>query len=145
MGMRFEDLEAWKRARTLAKETYFLTATGALSKDFRLCSQIQAAAVSVMSNIAEGFERTGFGEKLYFYNIARASAGEVRSLLYVVEDSYSQVAASAADLRSSTIETGKLISGLMASTQRRTAAKNLGIIAILALPIFHLLTSILAA
>jgi four helix bundle protein len=71
----------------LVTEIYALTREASLAKDFGLRDQIQRAAVSVMTNIAEGFERTGGSEKLHFYNSARASCGEVRSLLYVVEDS----------------------------------------------------------
>jgi hypothetical protein len=65
-----------------------LTRLGHLSKDFRLCSQIQAAAVSIMSNVAEGFERSHIQEKIQFYNVARGSVGEVRSLLYVISDNF---------------------------------------------------------
>jgi len=78
MSMKFEDLEAWKGARALTKDIYALTRVGPIAKDHRLCSQVQAAAVSIMSNVAEGFERTGNQEKLHFYNIARASCGELR-------------------------------------------------------------------
>ncbi len=82
--MTFEDLNAWKKARELVNRVYSLTREGALAKNFGLCGQIQRAAVSVMSNVAEGFERAHAAEKLQAYNIARSSCGEVRSLLYVI-------------------------------------------------------------
>ncbi len=119
--MKFEDLEAWREARALTKDVYALTHVGPIAKDHRLCSQIQAAAVSIMSNVAEGFERTGNQEKLHFYNIARASCGELRSQLYVVEDVYSESAGKTAALRKSADSVGRLISGLIASTRRRAA------------------------
>ena len=89
--MIFEDLLAWQQARCLVNSIYALTRRGELAKDFRLCGQLQAAAVSIMSNIAEGFERTHLQEKIQFYNVARGSTGEVRSLLYVVEDNFSEL------------------------------------------------------
>jgi four helix bundle protein len=119
--MKFEDLEAWREARALTKDVYSLTRVGPIAKDLRLCSQIQAAAVSIMSNVAEGFERTGNQEKLHFYNIARASCGELRSQLYVVEDVYSESAAKTAALRKGADSVGRLISGLIASTRRRAS------------------------
>jgi len=118
--MQFEDLEAWREARRLVAQIYLLTRDEALSRDFRLCSQIQSAAVSIMSNIAEGFERTGKAEKLQFYNIARSSCGEVRSQLYVVEDVYPSASATAKDIRDSEVSSvGRLITGLIFSTQKR--------------------------
>src|SRR3989337_476091 len=83
---RFEDLIAWQKARELTKNVYLLTATERFSKDFGLRDQIQRAAVSVMSNIAEGFERGGNQEFLQFLYIAKGSCGEVRSQLYVALD-----------------------------------------------------------
>jgi four helix bundle protein len=121
--MTFEDLEAWKRARKLVNATYALTRDRALARDFGLCGQLQRAAVSVMSNIAEGFERQHVPEKLQAYNIARGSCGEVRSLLYVVEDNYPTTAQTAPELRSLSVETGSLASGLIASTRRRLIGK----------------------
>ena len=121
MGMKFEDLEAWKEARALTKDVYSLTRVGPISSDHRLCSQIQASAVSVMSNLAEGFERVGNAEKLHFYNIARASCGELRSQLYVVEDVYTESSAKMSALRERAESVGRLISGLIASTRRRAA------------------------
>jgi four helix bundle protein len=85
--MMFEDLEAWQQARHLVNEIYSLTReNSSLSKDFGLTGQVQRAAVSIMSNVAEGFERTHLPEKIQFYNVARGSTGEVRSLLYVISD-----------------------------------------------------------
>jgi four helix bundle protein len=72
-----------------------------------------------MSNIAEGFERAHVSEKSQFYNIARGSTAEVRSLLYVVEDNFSNSAGAAAELRDHVITVGKLLSGLIRSTERR--------------------------
>jgi four helix bundle protein len=87
--MMFEDLEAWQQARQLVNEIYSLTReNSSLRKDFGLTGQVQRAAVSIMSNVAEGFERTHLPEKIQFYNIARGSTGEVRSLLYVISDNY---------------------------------------------------------
>ena len=84
--MSFEDLDTWKRARELVRQVYALTRRGPASRDFALRDQIQRAAVSAMTNIAEGFERIHIAEKIQFYNIARASCGEVRSLVYVMLD-----------------------------------------------------------
>ncbi len=117
--MTFEDLAAWKKARDLVREIYSLFRDGELSKDFGLRDQIQRASVSVMTNIAEGFERTGVQEKLRFYNIARASCGEVRSLLYVVEDNFPKIAHRPPPLRNLAIGAGKIISGLITSTSIR--------------------------
>ena len=82
----FEDLETWKEARRLTRQVYRLTENSRFSKDFGLSNQIQRAAVSIMSNIAEGFERGGNQEFLQFLYIAKGSCGEVRSQLYVALD-----------------------------------------------------------
>lgn len=119
MGMRFEDLDAWKRARTLVAEIYSLTRMTEIVRDFGLVGQIQRAAVSIMSNIAEGFERTHPREKLQAYNVARASCGEVRSLLYVIEDNYSDLARMSSSIQNDVVEVGRLVSGLIASTAKR--------------------------
>ena len=83
---KFEEILAWQEARTLAKMVYDITRKGALAKDFGLRDQIQRAAVSVGSNIAEGFERSGSREFQNFLWIAKGSAGEVASQLYVLLD-----------------------------------------------------------
>ena len=82
----FEDLNVWKQARLLTQEVYRLTKTEKFSRDFGLRDQIQRAAISVMPNIAEGFERGGNQEFSQFLYIAKASCGEVRSQLYVAFD-----------------------------------------------------------
>ena len=82
----FEEIEAWKRARLLVREIYAITNEGLFSKDFGLRNQIRRASVSVMANIAEGFERNGTGEFIQFLSIAKGSAGEIRAHLYVAFD-----------------------------------------------------------
>ncbi len=83
---RFEELIAWQKARTLSREIYEVTRRGAFARDFGLSGQIQRAAVSIMSNIAEGFERGGRGEFHQFLSTAKASCAELRSQLYVALD-----------------------------------------------------------
>ncbi len=82
----FEDLEVWQEARQLTRQVYRLTENSRFSKDFGLSNQIQRAAVSIMSNVAEGFERGGNQEFIQFLYIAKGSCGEVRSQLYVALD-----------------------------------------------------------
>ena len=119
--MKFEDLEAWQDARLMVREVYQLTRRDGLKRDYGLCDQIQRSSVSVMTNIAEGFERVGTPEKLNFYNIARASAGETRSLLYVIEDNYPGHADACASIRQDTIQVGRKITGLISSYKKRQA------------------------
>ncbi len=119
MGMRFEDLNAWQVARELVVAVYELGKRVSLARDYGLKDQIQRAAVSVMTNVAEGFQRTSPSEKMQFYNIARASCGEVRSLLYVVEDVFPDSAKGVDRVRSLSNDAGRLLTGLMNSTQKR--------------------------
>ena len=79
----FEDLIIWRKGIEFAKEIYVLTERKGLKTDFGLKNQMRDAAVSIPTNIAEGFERRSRKEYLNFLNISKASAGEVRSLLYV--------------------------------------------------------------
>jgi four helix bundle protein len=80
------DLDAWKAARELTKLVYLATKETAFAKDFGLRDQIRRAVVSIMANIAEGFGRSGSGEFIQFLAIAKGSACEVNSHLYVVLD-----------------------------------------------------------
>lgn len=82
----FEDLEIWQLARRLTQEIYTLGRTPKFTKDYALKDQMQRAAVSIMSNIAEGFERGGNQEFTQYLYVAKASCGEVRSQLYVALD-----------------------------------------------------------
>lgn len=82
----FEDLHIWQKAIEFAKEIYILTERKGLKTDFGLKGQMRDAAVSISTNIAEGFERRSRKEYLNFLNIAKASAGESRSLLYVASE-----------------------------------------------------------
>ena len=82
----FEDLKVWKVSRILVKSIYQLTSDGKFSKDFGLREQIQRASVSIMNNIAEGFERNNNKEYIKFLGYSKGSAGEVRSMLYVATD-----------------------------------------------------------
>jgi four helix bundle protein len=82
----FEELEIWKIARCLTQEVYTLAQTPKFSRDYGLRDQMQRAAVSIMSNIAEGFERGGNQEFVQFLYVAKASCGELRSQLYVALD-----------------------------------------------------------
>jgi len=83
---RFEDLIAWQKARELTKNIYKITRQGEFKKDFGLRDQIRRASVSVMSNIAEGFERGGRSEFHQFLVIAKGSCAELKSHLYVALD-----------------------------------------------------------
>ena len=79
----FEDLRVWPSGIDLVKQIYLLTGDGELKRDFGLRDQLRRAAVFIPTNIAEGFERSSRKEYLLFLNIAKGSAGEVRSLLRV--------------------------------------------------------------
>ncbi|MEH2039377.1 four helix bundle protein [Nostoc sp.] len=79
----FEDLRVWQKGIELVKQVYILTKDGELSRDFGLRDQLRRASVSIPTNIAEGFERYSRKEYVNFLNIAKGSAGEVRSLLRV--------------------------------------------------------------
>lgn len=83
---KFEDIEAWQLARELTKTIYAISNDGAFARDFGLRDQIRRASVSIMSNIAEGFERGGDNEFLQFVSLAKGSSGEVRAQLYVALD-----------------------------------------------------------
>lgn len=82
----FEDIEAWKSARQLNAEIYRMTRLGEFARDFALRDQIRRASISIMLNIAEGFERGGNGEFRQHLAIAKGSVGEVRSALYAALD-----------------------------------------------------------
>ena len=82
----FEDLEVWILSRELTNKIYSVSNDSRFAKDFGLRDQIRRASVSIMSNIAEGYERGGNQEFIQFLSIAKGSCGEVRSQLYVAMD-----------------------------------------------------------
>ena len=124
--MTFEQLESWQQARQLTQQVYALTRHDVIARDFGVCSQIQRAGVSMMSNIAEGFERQHLQEKLQFYNVAHGSNAEVRSLTYVIEDNFPTLKVEATQLREKAKQGGQLLSGLIRSTtSRKTRLANL--------------------
>ncbi len=83
---RFEEIDSWKESRVLAAEIYRVTNEGAFARDYGLKDQIRRASVSVLSNIAEGFEKDSPREFIRYLHIAKGSAGEVRAQLYVALD-----------------------------------------------------------
>jgi four helix bundle protein len=115
MGEPFENSEAWKSARVLTNQVYAVCRREPLCKDFGLRDQLQRAAVSVMNNVAEGWESLNVGEKRQAYNIGRRSCGEVRSMSYVLLDNKFVTPVEQEQLQSQCIQTGKLISGLIRS------------------------------
>ncbi len=82
----FEEIDVWGNARDLAGRIYILSRKGNFASDFGLKQQIRRAAVSIMSNIAEGFESHSLRAFIRYLNIAKGSAGEVRSHLYIALD-----------------------------------------------------------
>ena len=110
---QFEDIDAWKKARELAQAIYEVTSVGEFARDFGLRDQIRRAAVSVMSNIAEGFERSGDKEFRQFLSLAKGSAGEVKAQLYVALDARFLSQEQFDQLYSLATETGRLIGGFM--------------------------------
>ena len=116
---RFEGLIAWQKARQLNQQIYEFTRRGSWARDFGLSSQIQRASVSIMSNIAEGFERNRQAEFHQFLSIAKASCAEVRSQLYVALDVGYLSLAEFEALLAQAEEVGRIIGGLRASVRRK--------------------------
>ena len=110
---RFEEIDSWKKARELTKQIYAVTTDGSFSRDFGLKDQIRRASVSIMSNIAEGFERDSTNEFCRFLAIAKGSAGEVRAQLYVALDQDYLTDVEFNELSQMATEISRLISGLI--------------------------------
>jgi len=109
----FKDIEAWQRVRELTKDIYAIPNDGAFAKEFGLRDQIRRASISVMSNIADGHQRSGTGEFVQFLNMAEGSAGEVESHLCVAFDLGYFDNVTFERLSSTTAETAKMIGALM--------------------------------
>jgi four helix bundle protein len=110
---RFEDMLSWQKARELTKRVYKVSKQGDFMKDFELRGQMRGASISIMSNIAEGFERGGDKEFSQFLSTAKGSCGEVRSQLYVALDESYISPDEFKELHAGTVEISRLISGFM--------------------------------
>lgn len=83
---RFEDLEIWQRARRLVNEIYDVSESGSFGHDFELRRQMTRAAISIVSNVAEGFDRFSHAEFRYFLSVSKGSCAELRAQLYLALD-----------------------------------------------------------
>ncbi len=110
---RFEDVDAWRKARELTRRVYELTSHGDYARDFPLKDQMRRATVSVMSNIAEGFERDGDKEFRQFLSLAKGPTGELKAQLYVALDAGFLSQPQFEELYGMATETGRLIAGFM--------------------------------
>ena len=110
---KFEEIECWKKARELTRRVYEVSGKGSFAKDFGLKDQIRRASVSIMSNIAEGHDRSGTGEFVQFLANAKGSAAEVRCQLYVAFDQGYINDNDFHELTDLATETGRMIAGLM--------------------------------
>ena len=109
----FEELEVWQLARALVGKIYRLAKQGEFAKDFGFRNQICRAAVSIVSNIAEGFERRSGNQFQQFLDIANGSAGEVRAQLYIALDLGYLSRDQFHDLLDDTISIGKMLTSLI--------------------------------
>jgi four helix bundle protein len=116
---RFEDFLAWQKARTLTSAVYHVTGEGTFARDFPLRDQIRRAAISIMSNIAEGFERGKPSEFHQFLCIAKGSCAELRCQLYIALDAKHIDGGRFAELMALAEEVGRLVGGLRQSVERR--------------------------
>jgi four helix bundle protein len=119
---RFEDFIAWQKARSLTREIYQITNLPAFSRDFGLKDQIRRSAVSILSNIAEGFERGRPSEFHQFLSIAKGSCAELRSQLYVALDADYIPQPRFHQVMSNAVEVGQVVGGLRLSVEKRKAA-----------------------
>ncbi len=121
----FEELDSWKKARELAGYVYELTRKEKFSRDFGLSNQIQRAAGSVMHNIAEGFEAGYDAEFIRFLKMARRSAGEVQSELYLALDALYITEDELKKGYNLATESKKLINGLITYLAKRKPTSRL--------------------
>ncbi len=110
---KFEDLIAWQHARKLTSLIYNTTSQGNFSKDFGLKDQIRRAAVSIMSNIAEGYERNSKRDLANFLRFARGSCAELRTQLYIGQDIGLIEEEIATHLQKEALELSKMLQGLI--------------------------------
>jgi four helix bundle protein len=114
----FEELGVYQRTRALINEVYRLTRVALFSRDRGLCDQVRRAAVSILSNIAEGFERNGNPELIHFLFIAKGSCGEVRAQLLIASDQQYMDAETYARLHGDCRRISAMLSNLIAYLRR---------------------------
>ena len=114
---KFEDIEAWQKARQLTKQIYRVSRTGGFARDFGLSDQIRRASVSIMSNIAEGYDRSGTGEFIQFRPLRRAQQLKL-SVNYVALDEGYINNSTFDDLSKLVTEIGNMIGGLTGYLRR---------------------------
>jgi len=119
----FEEILAWQKARILTKNLYGTTSSVAFRADLALRDQMRRAAVSVMSNIAEGFDRNGDRQFIQFLRIAKGSAGEIRAQLYVALDSGILGLKEFEKLSGQAAEVGRLLGGFIKYLQQKRSEK----------------------
>jgi len=119
---RFEEIDAWKKARELNKRIYQLTRQSSFAKDFGLCDQMRRSSVSVMSNIAEGFERGSRKEFIQFLAYAKGSAGELRAQLVAAFDAPYIDLATFEELTALAVQVSQLLAGLIRYLQNSNVA-----------------------
>ena len=115
----FRDLEAWKKAHDLAIDIYKVTEDFPQKEQFGLSSQMRRAAVSISSNIAEGFSRISLKEKIHFYSIAHGSNTELQAQILIAKDVDLLTHEAADNLLTKAIEVHKILTGLLKSTRLR--------------------------
>ncbi len=108
---KFEDILAWQKGRELTQHVYRATRQGEFARDFALREQMRRAAISITSNIAEGFERDGSKEFIQFLSHSKGSCGEVRSQLYVALDEAYLSQSQWQDLHDRCLEISRLLDG----------------------------------
>lgn len=116
---RFEDLIAWQKARQLTQAIYQATRESDFARDFGLAGQIQRSAVSIMSNVTEGFERHGQTDFHHFLVIAKSSCAELRSQLYVAHDVGYLSESEFDQLMTNAIEVSRILGGPRASIAKQ--------------------------
>ena len=109
----FEDLESWKLAREISRLVYSFSSNGSFAKDFALTNQIRRSSISIVSNIAEGFERNGDKEFVQFLTIAKGSCGELRAQLYIALDQNYIDNRLFSEIEGKLKETSRMIAGLI--------------------------------
>lgn len=124
--LRFEDLDAWQEARKLSRLVYDFSKRGSFAKDFALRDQMRRAAISILSNISEGFERGGDKEFAQYLAVAKGSCGEVRSQSFVALDQEYLTRSDFEAVYRQCVAVSKLIAGLLAYLNKSPMAGRRG-------------------